>query len=87
MFCNLRNRILNEHVCWSITFLNKDKYDALERNVTTDASIRNNKCLAPLLRIKTECAPKKFHATGAELQENLPTDVRTAENENYFQEK
>ena len=41
----------------------------------------------PLPRIKTEYARKGFYYMGAKLYNDLPIDVRTAENKKDFKEK
>ena len=70
--------------------LNNDISDALQSHFTRHAHIkttRNNKCLATLPSIKTEYAHKGFHYMGAKLCNNLPIDVRTAENKEGFKKK
>ena len=47
----------------------------------------SNKCLATLSSIKTEYARKGFHYMWAKLYNDLPIDVRTAENKKDFKEK
>ena len=48
---------------------------------------KNKKCLATLPRIKTEYVRKGFYYMGARLYNDLPVDVRTAENKNDLKEK
>ena len=77
--CVLVHNILNNDIC-----------DSLQSHITTHEHIkttRNNKCLATLPRIKTEYARKGFYYMGAKLYNDLPIDVRTAENKKDFIEK
>ena len=70
--------------------MNNDICDSLQSHITTHEHIkmtRNNKCLATLPRIKTEYARKGFYYMGAKLYNDLPIDVRTAENKKDFIEK
>ena len=77
--CVLVHNILNNDIC-----------DALQSHITTHEPIkttRNNKCLATLPRIKTEYGRKGFYYKGAKLYNDLPINVRTAENKKDFNEK
>ena len=77
--CVLVHNILNNDIC-----------DSFQSHITTHEHIkttRNNKCLATLPRIKTDYARKGFYYMGAKLYNDLPIDVRTAENKKDFIEK
>ena len=77
--CVLMHNILKNDIC-----------DALQSHITTHEHIkttRNNKCLATLPRIKTiktEYGRKGFYYMGAKLYNDLPINVRTAENKKDF---
>ena len=77
--CILVHNILKNDIC-----------DAFQGHFTTHEHIkttRNNKCVATLPSIKTEYARRGFYYMGAKLYNELPIDVRTAENKKNFKEK
>ena len=77
--CILVHNILKNNIC-----------DAFQGHFTTHEHIkttRNNKCLATLPSIKTEYARRGFYYMGAKLYNDLPIDVRTAENKKDFKEQ
>ena len=77
--CVLVHNILNNDIC-----------DSLQSRITTHDQIKttkNNNCIATFPRIKTEYARKGFYYMKTKLYNDLPIDVRTAENKRDFIEK
>ena len=91
MQCSSPEKLKIKRACVLVhNIFNNDTRDALQSHITTHAHIkttRSNKCIATLPCIKTEYARKGYDYMGAKLYNNLPIDVRTAENKKVFKEK